>query len=89
MLDDGRALRGRAHRPASPGRSRRRPDLRDPRVTYMLHEIGEEARHSRAFIRLIDELGPTAAQPDRPAARELRPAPHRPGRSRRPTRSCS
>jgi hypothetical protein len=43
-------------------------DLRDPRVTYMLHEIGEEARHSRAFIRLIDELAPTAVNPlDRPA----------------------
>ncbi|MGZ8752836.1 MAG: diiron oxygenase [Acidimicrobiia bacterium] len=39
------------------------PDLSDPRVTYMLHEIGEEARHSRAFIRLIDELGPTAKNP--------------------------
>lgn len=45
------------------------PDLSDPRVTYMLHEIGEEARHSRAFIRLIDELGPTAKNPiDTPAA---------------------
>ncbi len=43
-------------------------DLRDPRVTYMLHEIGEEARHSRAFIRLIDELAPTAVNPlDRPS----------------------
>ena len=39
------------------------PDLSDPRVTYMLHEIGEEAKHSRAFIRLIDELGPTAKNP--------------------------
>lgn len=38
-------------------------DLADPRVTYMLHEIGEEARHSRAFIRLIDELAPTATNP--------------------------
>jgi P-aminobenzoate N-oxygenase AurF len=45
------------------------PTLSDPRVTYMLHEIGEEARHSRAFIRLIDELGPTAENPiDTPAA---------------------
>lgn len=35
----------------------------DPRVVYMLHEIGEETRHSRAFIRLIDELGPTATNP--------------------------
>jgi hypothetical protein len=39
------------------------PDLSDPRVTYMLHEIGEEARHSRAFLRLIDELGATARNP--------------------------
>jgi hypothetical protein len=45
------------------------PTLSDPRVTYMLHEIGEEARHSRAFIRLIDELGPTAKNPiDTPVA---------------------
>jgi hypothetical protein len=44
-------------------------DLADPRVTYMLHEIGEEARHSRAFIRLIDELAPTAKNPlDTPIA---------------------
>jgi hypothetical protein len=44
-------------------------DLSDPRVTYMLHEIGEEARHSRAFVRLIDELGPTARNPlDTPVA---------------------
>jgi predicted metal-dependent hydrolase len=43
-------------------------DLRDPRVTYMLHEIGEEARHSRAFVRLIEELAPTAVNPlDRPS----------------------
>ena len=44
-------------------------DLSDPRVTYMLHEIGEEARHSRAFVRLIDELAPTAKNPlDTPVA---------------------
>jgi hypothetical protein len=44
-------------------------DLSDPRVTYMLHEIGEEARHSRAFVRLIDELAPTARNPlDTPIA---------------------
>jgi hypothetical protein len=44
-------------------------DLSDPRVTYMLHEIGEEARHSRAFVRLIDELAPTARNPiDTPVA---------------------
>lgn len=38
-------------------------DLANPRVTYMLHEIGEEARHSRAFVRLIGELEPTATNP--------------------------
>lgn len=38
-------------------------DVRDPRVRYMLHEIGEETRHSRAFARLVDELGPTAQNP--------------------------
>ena len=38
-------------------------DFSDPRITYMLHEIGEEARHSRAFVRLIDELAPTAKNP--------------------------
>ncbi len=35
----------------------------DPRTTYMLHEIAEETRHQRAFIRLIAELGPTAKNP--------------------------
>ena len=29
------------------------PDLADPRVTYVLHEIGEETRHSRLFIRVV------------------------------------
>lgn len=38
-------------------------DVTDPRVGYMLHEIGEETRHQRAFIRLIGELGPTARNP--------------------------
>jgi hypothetical protein len=41
----------------------RSEDLTDPRVAYMLHEVGEETRHSRAFIRLIDALGPTATNP--------------------------
>ena len=42
-------------------------DLGDPRVTYMLHEIGEESSTRRAFVRLIDELGPTTRNPlDRP-----------------------
>ncbi|HET8929166.1 MAG TPA: diiron oxygenase, partial [Acidimicrobiales bacterium] len=40
-----------------------RKDLTDPRVTYMLHEIGEETRHSRLFIRVISQLQPTAKNP--------------------------
>lgn len=47
-------------------------DVVDPRVTYMLHEIGEETRHSRAFARLVGMLGPRARNPfDRGAARWL------------------
>src|SRR5204862_6133603 len=33
-------------------------DVSDPRFTHVLHEIGEESRHSRLFVRLIDELAP-------------------------------
>ena len=48
------------------------PDLTDPRVVYMLHEVGEESKHSRAFIRLITELGPTTRSPlDRPAINRI------------------
>jgi hypothetical protein len=32
----------------------------DPRIVYMLHEIGEETRHSRLFLRLVEQLAPTA-----------------------------
>ncbi|HEX4217048.1 MAG TPA: diiron oxygenase [Acidimicrobiales bacterium] len=39
------------------------PDLTDPRIVYMLHEIGEETRHSRLFIRLVDQLQPKATDP--------------------------
>ena len=35
----------------------------DPRYTYMLHEIAEETRHQRAFIRLIEQLRPRATNP--------------------------
>jgi hypothetical protein len=42
-----------------------RHDLTDPRVTYMLHELGEETRHSRLFIRLLGQLEPTAKSPFR------------------------
>ncbi|HYD09231.1 MAG TPA: diiron oxygenase [Acidimicrobiales bacterium] len=38
-------------------------DIGDPRVVYMLHEVGEETRHSRAFIRVVQELSPTAKNP--------------------------
>jgi len=38
-------------------------DLADPRITYMLHEMGEETRHSRAFARLIEKLEPAAEDP--------------------------
>ena len=39
------------------------PDLTDARVRFLLHEIGEETRHQRMFIRLIDQIGPTAPDP--------------------------
>lgn len=38
-------------------------DLTDPRVVYALHEVGEETRHSRLFIRVLDQLRPTAVNP--------------------------
>ena len=41
------------------------PDLADARVTYMLHEIGEETRHSRLFARMLRMLQPTAKNPMR------------------------
>jgi P-aminobenzoate N-oxygenase AurF len=41
----------------------RHRDLTDPRVTYILHEIGEETRHSRLFVRMIEQLAPKARNP--------------------------
>jgi hypothetical protein len=41
----------------------RREDLTDPRITYILHELGEETRHSRLFIRMIEQLAPKARNP--------------------------
>ena len=38
-------------------------DFADPRITYMLHEMGEETRHSRLFARLAGELAPKARNP--------------------------
>jgi hypothetical protein len=37
--------------------------ITDPRISYMLHEVGEETRHSRAFIRVVQELDPQAKNP--------------------------
>ena len=41
----------------------RERDLTDPWVTYALHELGEETRHSRLFVRLLAQLQPTAVNP--------------------------
>jgi hypothetical protein len=38
-------------------------DYTDPRITYLLHELGEETRHSRLFARLLEQLGPPPANP--------------------------
>ncbi|MEY2405716.1 MAG: hypothetical protein QOH64_2324 [Acidimicrobiaceae bacterium] len=34
-----------------------------PHVTYLLHEVGEETRHQRIFIRLLEQLTPKAVNP--------------------------
>ncbi len=39
------------------------PAVTDPRVVYVLHEVGEETRHSRLFIRMLDQLRPRARNP--------------------------
>ncbi len=44
-----------------------RERITDPRAVYALHEIGEETRHSRLFISLVDQIGPTARNPFRRA----------------------
>lgn len=41
----------------------RAASLTDPRITYLLHEIGEETRHSRLFVRLLEQLRPQARNP--------------------------
>jgi hypothetical protein len=47
-----------------------RRDLTDPRVTYLLHEMGEETRHSRLFVRLLAQIKPSAKNPlDKPILR--------------------
>ncbi len=47
-------------------------DLTDPKITYILHEMGEETRHSRLFIRLLSQLQPKARDPLEPLFRILR-----------------
>lgn len=42
-------------------------DVTDPRITFLLHEIGEETRHQRMFQRIIRQISPTAPRT------ELRP----------------
>jgi hypothetical protein len=37
--------------------------LTGPRITYALHELGEETRHSRLFVRLLEQLRATAVSP--------------------------
>src|ERR1700761_1067954 len=47
-----------------------RSALTDPRVTYLLHEMGEETRHSRLFVRLLEQVRPQAKNPlDNPVGR--------------------
>jgi P-aminobenzoate N-oxygenase AurF len=41
----------------------RADDYTDPRITYLLHEVGEETRHSRLFARMLDQLDPPAPNP--------------------------
>ena len=40
-----------------------RREVTDPRVGFLLHEIGEETRHQRLFIRMVEDLAPTAVDP--------------------------
>jgi hypothetical protein len=47
-------------------------DLTDPRVIYLLHEMGEETRHSRLFARMLAQAAPTAVNPiDTPILRTV------------------
>lgn len=43
----------------------RAADLGDPRIAYLLHEVGEETRHQRLFLRLRTDTGATARNPFR------------------------
>ena len=59
-----------------------RRDLTDPRVTYLLHEMGEETRHSRLFVRLLEQVKPrprtrsTTRSADRAASSDAVPHGH-------------
>ncbi len=46
-----------------------RAELNDARTVYALHEVGEETRHSRLFLRVIDQLQPKARSPFIPRGR--------------------
>lgn len=37
--------------------------LTDPRITFLLHEMGEETRHQRLFQRVLGQIEPTAENP--------------------------
>lgn len=39
------------------------PDVNDPRLTYLFHEIGEETRHQRLFQRVRQQIAPQAVNP--------------------------
>lgn len=41
----------------------RHPTVMGPDVTYVLHEIGEETRHSRAFVRMLEQVKPETRNP--------------------------
>src|ERR1035437_1659839 len=38
-------------------------ELTDPRITYLLHEMGEEPRHQRMFQRILGQIAPKATNP--------------------------
>ncbi len=38
-------------------------DLTEERIEYLLHELGEETRHSRLFVRVLDQLQPRGSSP--------------------------
>lgn len=56
----------------------RSPDLTDPRITFLLHEIGEETRHQRVFQRILRQIGSRAEMPTLPLHMRLldRVGPH-------------